>query len=72
MNQQRWHYKQISQGHYLAVGLCSICGVEYSNNNIAASLYCPACAEKINREKTAERVKKHRLLHKNDANIDQK
>lgn len=69
MNQQRWHYKQISRGHYLAVGTCSVCGVEYSNNNVSASLYCPACAEKVKREKTAERVRKHRLLHKKDANI---
>lgn len=70
MSEKRWHYKKISPGHYSAVTTCSICGIEYSNDNVAASAYCPPCAEKVTREKTAARVRKWRLLHKNDAKAE--
>jgi predicted RNA-binding Zn-ribbon protein involved in translation (DUF1610 family) len=55
-----WRYKKIDKGYFLAVNTCGVCGSEYSNGNPAASLYCPECAAKIKREKTAERVRRHR------------
>ena len=69
MNERRWHYKKIARGHYLAVAKCCLCGTECSNNNVAASLYCPACAEKVKREKTAERVKRYRERRKNEGGL---
>ena len=49
---------------YRPVAICTVCGAEYRNDdkcaNVWASSYCPECAKKIKREKTAERVKKYR------------
>ena len=64
MEEKRWTYKQTARGHYLAVAICSLCGAEYANGNVAASKFCPACAAKVKREKTAERVKKNRERRK--------
>ena len=64
MNESRWRYKKIARGHYLAVAICSLCGAEYTNGNVGASKFCPVCAAKVKREKTAERVKKHRERRK--------
>lgn len=41
-------------------GTCSLCGQEYRNNNLFASSYCDECGKKVKREKTAERVRRHR------------
>lgn len=42
------------------VATCTICKKEYQNNNAFASSYCPICAERIKKEKTAERVRQYR------------
>jgi rRNA maturation endonuclease Nob1 len=41
-------------------GVCSVCKKEYSNNNLFASSYCLECGKQIKKEKTRERVRKHR------------
>ena len=69
MNERRWYFKKIAQGHYMAVASCCLCGAEYTNNNVAASRYCPACAAKTKREKTAERVKRYRERRKNEGGL---
>lgn len=61
-NSRKW--KEIEKGHYLAVTTCQICGAEYNNGNVSASKYCPACAAKVKKEKTAERVRKYREKQK--------
>ena len=64
MVKNRWNYKKIASGHYLAVNSCSICEREYNNGNVATSQYCPECSIIIKRKKTAERVKQYRSKHK--------
>ena len=64
MGQTGWKWKKVATSHYLAVNTCNICGKEYSNGNVMASLYCPECAAKVKREKTAERVRRHREKQK--------
>lgn len=60
MGKNGWKWKEIGISHYLAVNTCKLCGKEYNNGNVMASLYCPECAAKVKREKTAERVRRHR------------
>ena len=60
MGKNGWKWKQIEAGHYLAVNTCMLCGKEYNNGNVMASMYCPACAAKVKREKTAARVRRYR------------
>lgn len=57
-----WKEKINEQGESVKVPykICSRCEKEFSNGNTFASLYCPACAEEIKKEKTRERVRKHR------------
>ena len=69
MPKSKWYYKNIGKGRYIAVNTCSICGVEYRNNNVAASLYCPSCAIDVKRQKTAERVRRYREKLKKGALI---
>lgn len=69
MGKNSWKYKQIDKGRYLAVMTCSICGEEYTNGNVAASMYCPACAAKVKREKTAERVQRYRAKKKTETPV---
>ena len=64
MKDNNWRYKKIGKGRYLAVNTCSVCGEEYNNGNVAASLYCPKCSKKIKREKTALRVRRYRERNK--------
>jgi predicted Zn-ribbon and HTH transcriptional regulator len=56
----KWYWNKGKDGVYRPKGVCTICGQEYSNENIGASSYCPECAAKVKREKTAERVRKYR------------
>jgi len=46
------------------VGICTICKKDFKNGNVFASSYCPECAEQIKREKTRERVRRHRSKSK--------
>ena len=64
MGKNGWKWKEIEASHYLAVMTCTICGKEYNNGNVMASLYCPECAAKVKREKTAARVKRYREKQK--------
>ena len=64
MEKHSWKWKQVETGHYLAVNTCKLCGKEYNNGNVMASLYCPECAAKVKREKTAARVKRYRERQK--------
>ncbi|MBP1764100.1 MAG: hypothetical protein H6Q65_1158 [Firmicutes bacterium] len=59
-----WRYERQPSGVFLAVNTCKLCGTVYNNGNVASSLYCPECAKKVNREKTAERVRRYREKHK--------
>ena len=67
MGKNGWKWKEIEPHHYLAVNTCKLCGKEYNNGNVMASLYCPECAARIKREKTAERVKRYRAKKKSEA-----
>lgn len=67
MGKNGWKWKEIETSHYLAVMTCTICGKEYNNGNVMASLYCPECAAKVKREKTAERVRRYREKQKQAA-----
>ena len=67
MGKNGWKWEQTEAGHYLAVNTCKLCGKEYNNGNVMASLYCPECAARIKREKTAERVKRYRAKKKSEA-----
>ena len=60
MGKNGWKWKQTEAGYYLAVNTCKLCGKEYTNGNVMASMYCPACAAKVKREKTAARVRLYR------------
>lgn len=64
MGKNGWEWKEIATSHFLAVNTCKICGKEYNNGNVMASLYCPSCADKVKREKTAERVRRYRERQK--------
>ena len=64
MGKNSWKWKEIEPSHYLAVNTCTICGKEYNNGNVMASMYCPTCAAKVKREKTAERVRRYREKQK--------
>lgn len=66
MTKTGWKWKEIERSHFLAVNTCKICGKEYNNGNVMASLYCPECAAKVKREKTAERVKRYRAKKKRE------
>jgi len=64
MNDQRQHserkWEKRANGVYLLTGICTKCGADFNNDNVYAASYCPSCAERIRREKTAARVKRHR------------
>jgi len=40
--------------------ICEKCNREYNNGNVFASKYCPECSKEVQREKTRERVRRHR------------
>lgn len=44
---------------------CEKCENEFSSGNTFASSYCPECAAEVKKEKTRERVRKHRAAVKN-------
>lgn len=46
---------------------CKKCEKEYTSGNVFASKYCPECSEEIKKEKTRERVRKHREKAKKQA-----
>jgi len=56
----RMFWKRQDNGVFLMTGICTLCGAEFNNNNIGAASYCQPCAEKVKREKTAERVRRYR------------
>lgn len=56
-------WKSIAKGKKMIkmpFGICQRCNKEYQNNNVFASKYCPECALIVKKEKTRERVRKHR------------
>jgi predicted amidophosphoribosyltransferase len=55
-----FYWNKCADGVYRPVGICSVCGKEYKSDNIGASSYCPECAARIKKEKTAERVRRFR------------
>ena len=46
---------------------CEKCEKEFSSGNTFASIYCPECAAEVKKEKTRERVRKHRAAVKKSA-----
>ncbi len=46
---------------------CEKCEKEFSSGNTFASIYCPECSAEIKKEKTRERVRKHRAKSKESA-----
>ena len=46
---------------------CEKCEKEFSSGNTFASIYCPECAAEIKKEKTRDRVRKHRAKAKESA-----
>lgn len=57
-----WHKDE--DGVNRPVGICTVCKKEFRNGNAFASSYCLECAKRIKREKTRERVRRHRANKK--------
>ena len=61
-----WYYKRTEEpdesGHYVlrATGICSICGSEFQNDNVAGSKYCDKCRQAEYNRKNRERVRRFR------------
>lgn len=65
-----WYYKrevrEDGRAINIATTVCTVCGAEYRNGNVASSLYCPDCAKRIRAEKNRERVRRFREKNKRD------
>lgn len=55
-----WGWHKDADGIHRPEGKCTLCGELFRCENMGAASYCPACAAKVKREKTAERVRKYR------------
>jgi predicted nucleic acid-binding Zn ribbon protein len=63
------NWKRCKDNVYRPFGTCILCGKEYQNNNIFASKYCTECATEVKRQKTRERVAKHRAKQNTEVKI---
>ena len=61
------YWDKRADGINYLTGNCISCGAPFMAGNIYAASYCPPCAEKIRREKTAARTRLYKARKKQAA-----
>ena len=63
----RLYWDKRADGVNYLTGNCISCGAPFMSDNTYAASYCPPCAEKIRREKTAARTQLYKARKKQAA-----